>query len=310
MLPMTDCHAHVGVDAAFYLAGWLPYASTGQDLLERLQAGGVDRAVCFPFCTPAAFDPTAFARHRSLELLPGRVPFDLENAALVAEVDRLGARGRLLPFAMFDPGREVSAQLALLDAPDVRPHGLKTQTTVLRSPIRALLDDARDLMAFAEERALPVVVHTAVHPDDAWAQVRDCLEVAAAYPGVRFNLAHSLRFDAAALRDVAQLPNAWVDCSAHLLHCFLAAHEMPAVAPARRRVDADYADPASVLEAVHALVGPRYLWGSDSPYHSWCDDQFGQVFSYQEELDVLRRLPVDLVDSMTRLAPEAWLTGR
>ncbi|MEN3284576.1 MAG: hypothetical protein V7607_5716 [Solirubrobacteraceae bacterium] len=307
--PVTDCHTHVGLDTAFYLSGWLPYASSAQDLLEHLGANGIDRAVCFPFCTPSAFDATAFARDRSLVLAPGRFPFDLENDALLTELDRLGAGDRLLPFAMFDPGREVDAQIARLRALGGRIRGLKTQTTVLRSPVRALLGEARGLMELAEELDLPVVVHTAVYPEDEWAQVRDCIAVAAAYPRVRFNLAHSLRFDAAALTAVSQLPNVWVDCSANLLHCLLAVQDIRAVAPSGARVDADYTDPAVVLEAVHALVGDRYLWGSDSPYQSWCDDEFSNVFSYGDEAGVLARLPSAVADSMTCHAPHAWLSG-
>jgi hypothetical protein len=307
--PSTDSHTHVGADAAFYLAGWWPYASSARDLLAQLDSAGIDRAVCFPFCTPSAFDVAAFARDRSLVQLPGRFPFDLENLALLDEIEHLGAGDRLLPFAMFDPGREVPAQLERLGELTGRIRGLKTQTTILRSPIQALLDEARDLMAFAEQHDLPVVLHTAVDPADDWAQVRDCLTVAAANPGVRFCLGHSLRFDGAALREVSQLPNVWVDCSAHLNHCHLARLDDPAVAAPTARVDVDYASPAGVLEVVFELTGGRYTWGSDSPFQSWCDDRVAMVFTYAEEAMVLGELPAEIAESMTRHAPHSWLTG-
>jgi predicted TIM-barrel fold metal-dependent hydrolase len=309
-VPSTDCHTHVGIDTAFYLTGWLPYASSAQDLLGHLDAAGIDRAVCFPFCTPSAFDSAQFARNRALTLLPGRFPYDRENGVLVAEVEQLGARNRLLPFAMFDPGRAVAQQVEHLRSLIERIAGLKTQTTLLRSPVRALLGDTRALMDLAEQHNLPVVIHTAVHPDDPWAQVRDCLAVAEAHPRVRFNLAHSLRFDDEALRRSAELDNVWIDCSAHLLHCQLARADAPVVPPRGRRVDADYADPAAVLEAIHAIVGDRYLWGSDSPYQSWSDDMFKGIYTYQEEAEVLRRLPPRIADSMTYDAPRAWLGER
>lgn len=42
--PATNCHTHVVLDAAFDLPGWLPCASSAQDLLELLAAGCLDRA--------------------------------------------------------------------------------------------------------------------------------------------------------------------------------------------------------------------------------------------------------------------------
>ena len=112
---------------------------------------------------------------------------------------------------MFDPGREVGLQLKALAGAGGRIAGLKTQTTVVDTDAAG---EARGLMEFAMERDYPVVVHTAVHPSDSWAQVRDCLDVAEAFPRVRFNLAHSLRYDEEGLKRAGQLPNVWVDCSA------------------------------------------------------------------------------------------------
>lgn len=307
--PSTDAHTHIGVDSAFYLSGWLPYASSAQDLVEHLDRAGIDRAVCFPMPTPSAFDPGRFARDRNLELGPGRVPFDRENELLLGELERTGTHGRLLPFAMFDPGRHPSAQAERLRALGARLRGMKTQTTLLRSPIRALLDEAQELMDVAAELAVPVVIHTAVSPDDPWARAEDCLDVAAAYPHIRFSLAHSLRFDEPALRRAAELDNVWVDCSAHLLHCELAVLDAPPVAPAGRRVDADYRRPHEVLVAVHEILGGQYLWGSDSPFQSWCDDDFCSIYAYADEAAVLLELPDQVAGSMTRHAPHAWLQG-
>jgi len=44
-----DVHTHVGIELAFMLRGWWPYAATARDLLERMDAGGIAQAVCFPF---------------------------------------------------------------------------------------------------------------------------------------------------------------------------------------------------------------------------------------------------------------------
>lgn len=306
-----DVHTHVGLDLAFYLHGWWPYAASAQDLLGRMDACHIDRAVCFPFTLPSAFNPYAYADHGRLELLPGRVPFDRENDLLVRELERIDTDGRLYAFAFFDPGRCVAEQLRLLEKLAGRIRGLKTQTTMLRSPIRTLLDSGRDLMAFAEQHNLPVLVHTAVYAKDEWAQAADCLAVAERYPQVRFNLAHSLRFHAAHLMRAAALPNVWVDCAAHLAHCRLACEpDSPYIASRSVRVDADYGRPADVLLAVHSLLGGRFMWGSDHPYMSWSDEDIRVVYSYKQEADVLLALPKRVQMDMAYLAAETWLFGK
>src|SRR5205814_920301 len=103
-------------------------------------------------------------------------------------------------FAMFDPSRKIPEQLQSLEKLRPQIRGLKTQSTVIRSPIRGLLDQGRDLMLFAEQHDLPVLFHTSYHPNDSWAQIKDCLAIAEAFPKVRFNLAHSLRFSAPDLK--------------------------------------------------------------------------------------------------------------
>jgi predicted TIM-barrel fold metal-dependent hydrolase len=302
-----DVHTHVGLDPGFYLRGWWPYASTAADLLGQMDRYEIGRAVCFPFTLPSAFDPYAFAERDELALLPGRFPFDRENALLHQEIARLAAGDRLLQFAMFDPAREPAKQAAAIGADVSRYAGLKTQSTVLRSPVKALLDEGRCLMELAERHDLPVLFHTAVN--DPWAHVADCRAVARAYPKVRFNLAHSCRFHEPLLRECARTGNVWVDCSAHLAHCQLAREDKAAVAPPAERVKADYADPTRVLEAVHAILGEKYMWGSDNPFMSWFDDRLRILFTYQQETAVVNALPELIRRSMLTDAPAAWLFG-
>jgi predicted TIM-barrel fold metal-dependent hydrolase len=306
---LYDVHTHVGLDTGFFLRGWWPYASTARDLLDRMGENRIGRAVCFPFTLPSAFDPYAFAKHDERKLIEGRFPFDLENALLADEIARVDTDKRLLQFAMFDPGRCVDEQVKAIQKLVGKIAGLKTQTTVLQSPIRALLDDAKDLMNLAQENNLPVLFHTAINPNDKWAQVSDCLEVAEKYPKVRFNLAHSLRFHASLLKQARQLPNVWVDCSAHLNHCLLASRNSAVVPPEGTRVDANYEDPVSTLLAVYDIMGERYMWGSDNPYMSWCDDKLRLLFTYKQEADVLYALPEHLTREIGTHAPEAWLFG-
>jgi predicted TIM-barrel fold metal-dependent hydrolase len=309
MPELYDVHAHVGLDYGFFLRGWWPYASTAQDLLERMRCNQIGRAVCFPFTLPTAFDPHAFAERGEVKLIGGRVPFDFENQRLADEIARVDTEKRLLQFAMFDPAREVEKQVKQIDKLIGKIAGLKTQTTILRSPIRNLLESGRALMDLAQQHRLPVLFHTATNPADTWAQASDCLDVAEAFPKLRFNLAHSLRFHAPLLKRAKQLPNVWIDCSAHLAHCKLARDGSPVIPPAGTRVDANFEDPVSTLLAVYDIVGDRYLWGSDSPFMSWCDDKLRLIFSYEEEAAVLHALPDKLTQQMARTAPEAWLLG-
>ncbi|HEX8525110.1 MAG TPA: amidohydrolase family protein [Tepidisphaeraceae bacterium] len=309
MPALYDVHTHVGLDAGFYLKNWWPYASTALDLLNHLDQNQITHAVCFPFTLPSAFDPYAFARTGEIKLLEDRIPFDHENALLRHELDRVDQHHRLLQFAMFDPSRHPDEQARLIEPLVGKIKGLKAQTTVIQSPILALLDTGKALMHLARKHNLPVLFHTAVAPADSWAQARDCLTVAKAYPDIRFNLAHSLRFDEALLKEAAALPNVWVDCSAHLAHCQLARENSAAVAPRDRRLPADYTQPADVLTRIHALLKGKYLWGSDNPFMSWCSDNLRIIYTYEQEAQTLRALPTDIQQSLAHTAPEAWLFG-
>lgn len=309
MVRLYDVHTHVGVDQAFWLRGWWPYAASVRELLAHMDAHDIDRAVCFPFTMPSAYDPYAFAERGTLEPLPGHVPFARESRALLNECDRFDDDHRLYPLAMFDPSRFVDDQIEELRSLGGRIAGLKTQTTIIQSPILSLLEEGRPLMELAGQRDWPVLLHTTVEPTAVWAQAGDCLTVAEAFPRVRFNLAHSLGFDRELLARAAQIPNVWVDCSALLALCELARGDSPIPAPVSRRVDVDYAKPVQVLMAVCEILGGRYLWGSDNPYMSWCDDVIRIVYSYGDEADVLHGLPKEVREDMAGRAPEAWLFG-
>ena len=305
-----DVHTHIGLDPGFYLRGWWPYASTVTDLLAQLDKHGIDRAVALTFVLPSAFDPYAFADRNEVSLLPGRFPFDRENDLLHTELARVDLKHRLMQFAMFDPSREVEQQCRSLERLFMRGKppifGLKTQSTVIRSPIRALIEHGRPIMELAAQYRMPVLFHTSVN--DPWAQVADCLAVARAFRSVRFNLAHSLRFHEPFLREAASMPNVWVDCAAHLAHCELARENSPAVAPVGERVKCDYADPVAAFKAVHAILGRnKYMWGSDSPFMSWCDDKLRILYTYDQEMAVVNGLPAALRQEVLTDAPMEWL---
>jgi hypothetical protein len=306
-MELYDVHTHVGMDLGFYMRGWWPYGSTAAELMGQMDLNGIGKAVCFPYTLPSAFDPYAYSDRNSVELMAGRFPFDRENRLLAQEIERLGLGERLIQFAMFDPAREIEKQVEAIRGMAGKFKGLKTQSTILRSPIGNLLGEGRVLMELAEEKDWPVLFHTSVHPSDTWAQVRDCLRVAEAYPGVRFNLAHSLRLSLEGLKRAADMPNVWVDCSAHLNHCKLAREDSGLVPGRGERPEADYAKPGEVLEVIHGMMRGRYLWGSDNPYMSWCDDKLKLIFSYAEEAGVLNGLPEKVKVDMGHVAPRAWL---
>jgi predicted TIM-barrel fold metal-dependent hydrolase len=304
-----DVHTHVGADMGFLLRGWWPYAATSGDLLTAMTANGIDRAIVFPFTLPSAFDVDVFAAGKGIQLREGRFPFDRENSLLADELAMVDSEKRLLQFAMFDPAREVEKQIESIRPILGKIAGLKCQTTILQSAIKQLLGEGKVFLQLAEENNLPMLFHTAINPADTWAQVSDCLEVAAAFPKVRFNLAHSLRFLKKGLETAAKLPNVWVDCSAHLAHCQLYRDGHKAVALGKDAVDADYSKPGQVLEVISQILGEKFLWGSDNPFMSWCDKGIRIIYIYKQEADVLHALPAKLKHSMGTSAPEAWLFG-
>jgi hypothetical protein len=306
-----DVHTHIGLDPGFYLKGWWPYAATVQDLLERMDAYGVDKAVCFPFTIASCYDQNAFVKDGSVTLLPGCTPYENENRLLVQEVQRIDLDKRLRVLAMFDPSRKPDAQVKRLEPMVKQITGLKLQATMIQSNVSDLLKEGRGLMELAAAHDLPVLIHTSILPKDTWSQAADCLDVADAFPTVRFNMAHSLRFSVPNLKRAAQMDNVWIDCSAHLAHCELGVMDSPVVAAKPDRVDADYSRPAQVLQAVASLLRKdQYMWGSDSPYMSWCDDGIRMVYGYGQEVAVLNELPSDLKQSMAETGPLQWLGRR
>ena len=199
---------------------------------------------------------------------------------------------RALPLWMLDPSREAKGQGEALRTlhQEFRCSGLKVQATMIRSFIKDLLGSGECLLDLAEEKNWPVLIHTSVHPEDPWSPVADILEIARRRPGIRFNLAHSCRFDRPALEEIATLPNTWFDCSAHIIHCQLATENSPAVAGPDRRFVSDYRNPSGVLADLAQSYPQKLMWGSDAPFHSYCDDNFQLVSSYPAEAQALHQL--------------------
>jgi hypothetical protein len=74
---------------------------------------------------------------------------------------------------------------------------------------------------------------------------------------------------------------------------------------------ADYlVEDVAVLAAVYEILGPRYMWGSDNPFMSWCDDGIRVVYSYKQEVEALHAAGEEIANSMLTDAPLAWLGSK
>jgi predicted TIM-barrel fold metal-dependent hydrolase len=287
-----DAHTHLGADLLFYFGGGYPYALDLPQLVAEGRRNGLDRWIAFPMPTYRGLRlPALSAQKIGPAEESGKTPYAFENRRLLREVHELfPAGGRsILPFLMADPGRSPKAQVEELRSlrKSHRFYGLKIQATLIQSPIRSLLGEGAGLLDFAEAENLPVLIHTSIDPSDRWSQVTDILEIARSRPQIRFCLAHSCRFDREGLDQVASLPNAWFDCSAHVIHCRLAVQDHPAVAGGSRRFASDYRDPSRVLADLAAAYPDRLIWGSDAPFHSYvsnaAEEPFSMICSYEEE---------------------------
>ncbi|MCX7868362.1 MAG: amidohydrolase family protein [Terrimicrobiaceae bacterium] len=305
---IIDNHTHLGVDPLFYLRGWWPYALDLERL--RIEGRGVDRWVVFPFVSYMAMDIGAL---REGEIaLGGEVPYAFENRRLANDILRLpeAERGLFLQFLMADPGRRQAAQVEdwrRLLAEGRRFFGIKIQATVIRSHILDLLDAGTPMLDFAEEHDLPFLIHSSIAPGDEWSQCADILRVAASRPRVRFVLAHSCRFHKPSLDRVAEMPNTWFDCSAHVIHCECAVRGLPAVAVPAERFPTDYTSPEIVLRDLAAAYPSKLIWGSDAPFYSYADDRLELRSTYARELEVLRALDPQARESVSFLNTTAWL---
>jgi len=293
---LIDCHTHIGVDSLFYFKGSFPYAQDFRALVQQAKLSQIDRLVVFPFVTYFGWQGLRSpVEDQEINLA---VPYEYENRRMFDEIYDLNAdiAEAAIPFAMFDPARQQEEQVAALRklAQDYPIKGLKTQPTIIQAPIRELLEKGRCLMDLAEELDLPVLIHSSIIPVDLWSQASDILDVVETWPNVRFCVAHSCRFDLPSIQRLGTLPNAWMDCSAHCIHCDLAVDESHVVAPPDRRMVADYSRPDLVMKALYDLVPHQLIWGSDAPYYSYAARHDGQTLrlmsTYEKEVAALDAL--------------------
>ncbi len=312
---IIDCHNHLGVDLFFYLNGYHPYAQDLPALVTEGRHCGIDRWMVFPMVANLTWDIAAMRR---TELKPDgceQVPYAFENERMLREIYELYPDlGRFtLPLAIIDPMREPAAQISKLRELYIRfPfYGLKIQATMIQADVTALLREGRGFLDFAAEFNLPLLIHSSVAPEDVWSQASSILKVAEATPHLRFCLAHSCRYDRESLDRVAELPNAWFDCSAHRIHCDGVAQGLGFVAPAARRFVADYRDPAAVLHRLAETYPTKLMWGSDTPFQSYVAHLDGKLTAlrstYAAEAACVHALPADLKRTVAHANALAFL---
>jgi len=309
-----DNHVHIGVDPCFYVNGWSPYALGLPEFLVEADRSGIDRAVVFPFVSYLDLDLAAMREGKIVYTgsFDG-VPYRFENRRLLEEIYQLHPQSahRVMPFLMADPGRLAAEQVGewRQRLRDFKIFGIKIQATIIQSPITSLLGKAACMLDFAAEHNLPLLIHSSIDPADPWSQCADILQVAMARPDVRFLLAHSCRFDLASLQKVAELPNAWFDCSAHVIHCECAVKGLPTVAPQDARFPSDYTSPVTVLKDLATALPEKLIWGSDAPFYSYADSNTQLTSSYAREIACLDALPSALLSKVSHLNTLAWLHG-
>jgi predicted TIM-barrel fold metal-dependent hydrolase len=306
---MIDVHNHIGVEMLNYLRGEFPYCQHLETMVTEGGKLGIDKWVVFPMVTNLSLD-FGKLREGTIESNPQyeTVPYAWENLRMMREIYDLfpDCGAKTFPFVFADPMRNVEGQVAAIrELKDkYRFYGIKFQTTIIQAPIKSLLGVGLPLLELAEEWDLPVLIHSSVDPADLWAQARDILEVVEQHPGIRFCLAHSCRFDRECLDRVADLPNAWFDCSAHCIHCDLAVQDSPVVATSERRIDSDFSDPRRVFHDLASMYPEALMWGSDSPYYSYVAHYAKGFLSlrstYEKEVSCVSGLPTELGDKVTR----------
>jgi predicted TIM-barrel fold metal-dependent hydrolase len=310
-----DSHAHIGVDPLFYLQGWSPYCLDIPRLFTEAEGTGIDAFVVFPFVSYIGLDQEALRANRiELPAHSDVIPYRFENRRLQEEIRQQPPtmRSRLWAFLIADPGRRQQEQVAEWRAlpADHAVHGIKIQGTIIQSKVIRLLDSGACILDYAEERDLPLLIHSSIKPADEWSQCADLLRVVEARPRVRFVLAHSCRFHQPSLRRVAELPNAWFDCSAHVIHCGCAVSGHPAVAVPAERFPSDYSSPERVLRDLAEAYPDKLVWGSDAPYYSIHYEHVRLRSSYRREVACLDALPAELRDRVARRNALAWLGRR
>jgi hypothetical protein len=304
---IIDGHTHVGISPTFYLQYGYPYALSLEDLLFRMEVLGIDHSIVFPFVHSAFYKINSQFSKIETTTEYCNFPYKVENKNLLNEINEIFPEHnhKVLPFLMFDPSRKTEMQAEYLDELSEKypVFGLKTSPTYIQAFVNDLESKGKPVLDFARKKQLPIVFHSAVHPDDPWSSVYDIVQFAERHPDIRVCIAHTARFVESVLEKADRLDNCFVDFSAFIIHCKLAMQNSPSVATEENRFFADYGDPVSVMDRLAEAYPLTMLWGSDTPFYYWIQKYYsgrGKMeedrlrCGYREETQLLNSLPDDL----------------
>ena len=304
---IIDGHTHVGISPKFYYQYGYPYALSLEDLVIRMETLGIDFSVVFPFVFSAFYEIDSQASQVRTTTRYCNFPYELENRNLLNEIYEIFPehKHKVLPFLMFDPSRETEKQAAhLAELSEKYPvFGLKTVATYIQAFVSDLESKGKPILDIARKRQLPIVFHSAVHPDDPWSSVDDIVDFAERHPDIRVCIAHTARFVESVLEKADRLDNCFVDFSAFIIHCKLAVQNSPSVAAMDNRFSADYNEPLSVMNDLSKAYPHTMIWGSDTPFYYWIQKYYtsdGKLVEdrlqcgYKEETQLLHSLPVGI----------------
>ncbi len=275
-------------------------------MVENVGSQRITDWIVFPFVTNVSFEFAGFQDGEVVYNPRSAVPYVYENERLLREIyDYFPEHAeRIMPLVILDPSRRVAEQVTALRALREKYNfsGFKIQATIIKSPIRALLNEGRAFLELAEEWDCPILIHSSIAENDIWSQCSDILDIAEQTPNVRFCLAHSCRYDRPSLDRMATLDNAWFDCSAHRIHCESVTRGLENVASGDHLFKTDYTNPTQVLHDLNAAYPNKLMWGSDSPFYSWITSKgrfpFSLKSSYQEETDCLFGLNEEVISKI------------
>lgn len=304
---VIDVHTHVGIAPKFYYQFGYPYALSFEDLAIRMEVLGIDHSVVFPFVDSAFYEIDITSSKIKTTTRYCNSPYELENRNLLNEIYEIFPEysNKALPFLMFDPSREPEKQVAHMEEliEKYPVFGLKTATTYIQAFVKDLETKGKPILEFVQKKQLPIIFHSAIHPEDPWASAYDIVDFAERHPEIRVCIAHSARFAEPVLKKADQLNNCFIDLSAFIIHCKLAMQNSPNVASEDIRFAADYNNPLSVMTSLAEAYPDTMIWGSDTPANYWIQKYYtgdGKLVEerldcgYKEETRLLHGLPNDI----------------
>ena len=305
---VIDVHTHIGISPKFFYQYGYPYALSFEDIVIRMKMLGIDYSVIFPFVDSAFYVDDINSSKVKTTIKYCDFPYEIENRNMLNEINEIFPEysHKVLPFLMFDPSRETQKQADFMETLiDKYPvFGLKTASTYIQSFVTNMETIGKPILDLARKKQLPITFHSSVHPKDPWAQADDIVALAERNPDIRFCIAHCARFLKPVLERANKLDNCFIDYSAFIIHCKLAAVDSEAVAVKELRFDADYNNPFDVMMKLAKAYPNTMLWGSDTPFNYWIQKYYTSdeklveerlECGYKEETDLLHKLPKDII---------------